>query len=236
MEISQTADHALRVLLSLGELGPASPADLTRRLGLARSVVQRLTATLSARRFIVRASSGEYALGPTISELARAAGPSLHAVAAAALNDLASTIGETAILTVRTGDDAIVQAVSVSRRHLVQVEYPVGFRHPLVIGAPGRAILLACSPPVRARVIANADDPDGLGRSLEASERSGYVVSYDELRQGLHGIAMPLVGSGLEASLSVAVPATRADSLLDHVPALREAVRQIERDMRQLAQ
>lgn len=229
MEISQTADNALRLLLSLAEQGPANAAELTRRLGLARSVVQRLTGTLVARRFITRGPAGSYALGPAVSDLARAARPSLHAVAAEPLRNLTATTGETAILTVRAGEEGVVQAVSVSKRHLIQVDYPIGFRHPLVLGAPGRAILLACPTGVRERILARADDPDWVRRNLEQSERSGVVVSHDELREGLHGIAVPLMSSDFEASLSVAVPGNRAGTLLDHVPALRSTVRDIER-------
>ena len=68
-EVSKTVSQALRVLTALGD-GGATTAELTRQLGLHRTVVQRLLMTLQAGGFVHRRTDGDFVLGVALVELA----------------------------------------------------------------------------------------------------------------------------------------------------------------------
>ena len=111
--------------------------------------------------------------------LALAAGvePELRVLARAELEALAGRFGETAVLSVRDGDDAVAVDQVVGRGGVLQVNYRTGTRHPLTLAASGRALL----------------DPD-----------AGAAVSEGELEPGVRGVAAAVLGP--DASPSPAWP------------------------------
>ena len=71
----------------------------------------------------------------------------------------------------------------------MHVAYRPGLRHPLAVGAPGRAILLG-------RAV-ESDEPERLRRE----RRQGYAVSRGEIQPGAAGLAAPIAGE--DASIGV---------------------------------
>jgi DNA-binding IclR family transcriptional regulator len=184
-ETSKTVSEALR-LLAVVAAAPGSIADLTRRMDLSRTVVQRLLTTLQEHGFVLRLPDGRYALGTAVIDLAGRAGTPLRLLATPHLDALAQRLNETVVLTMRQAEEGVSAAQVVAPDRMVRVEFPPGYRHPLHIGAGGRAILLG------------PDDP-------------GYATSVNEVQPGVAGLAAPVRGAdGVAiASVGVIVPVER---------------------------
>lgn len=223
-EISKTTDQALTVLLELGEHGPMTPAALSRSLAMNRTVVHRLLATLHRRGFVTRLENG-YVPGAILLRMAESVQPELRAHARAILTELSDAIGETIVMHIADGDDAVVLDQVVARRHVVRVEHRIGSRHPLERGASGRALLAFLSDPVIARIVDRSDAPAAVREQIDAVRNLGYAMSHDELQDGVHGVAVPVLvrpGSAI-ASLAILVPTMRASTLPQHLEGLRHA-------------
>jgi DNA-binding IclR family transcriptional regulator len=183
-ETAQTLDRGLQVLLELGApggVGGLTVSELASRLGVGRSVVYRLLATLQERAFVSRGEDARYRLGLGVARLQYAVRPVLVEVARPVLQDLADQAGATAHLTLAEGDQAVALLVTEPTWTDFHVAYRVGSRHPLERGAAGRAIL------------------EGRhGTSGRATTTTG------ELQLGAHGVAAAVPGvPGLEASVGV---------------------------------
>lgn len=223
-EISKTADQALAVLLAVCESRACTPAQLARDLQMNRTVVHRLLATLHQRGFVIRRDDG-YAPGTMLLRLAKHVQPRLTTHGRIAAVQLSEAVGETVVMHIRDGDDAVVLLQAVSDQHVVRVEHEIGSRHSLLAGASGRAILAFLDPETVKRITGRAEHPDAVSRQLAGVRHLGYALSHDELQQGVHGIAAPVV-NGAEralASLAVLVPTSRTGTLTQHTDSLLEA-------------
>lgn len=186
-EISQTLDRGLRLLDAVA-LEPAgySIGELAERLGLNRTVVYRLVATLERHGLAHRDEAGRVTAGLGLIPLGQAVRPVLQSRTVPVLRVLADELGATAHLTVAEGDEAIAIAVVEPRWTDFHVAYRVGARHDVRAAAAGRAILLG-----RTRPAGSTADPN-------------YVASAGELQRGAQGVAAPVLGvPGLEASIGI---------------------------------
>jgi DNA-binding IclR family transcriptional regulator len=180
-ETSQTLDRGLRILdlLAVAPTG-RTVAELAADLGVGRTVVYRLLATLEAHQLVHRNPSGRVGLGTGALRLASRVVPLLRDAALPALRRLAEDVGATAHLTVADGGEALAVAVVEPSWTDFHVAYRVGSRHPLDQGAAGHAL-------VRSR----AGD-------------TGFVVSRGELQPGATGIAAAVLGvPEVQASVGV---------------------------------
>jgi DNA-binding IclR family transcriptional regulator len=183
-ETSQTLDRGLRVLTLLADTDHGlTVTELSTRLGVNRTVIYRLLATLEQHALVRRDASGRARVGLGVLRLGRQVHPLVREAALPALRSLAEDIGATAHLTLVDGAEALAVAVVEPTWTDYHVAYRTGFRHPLDRGAAGRAILAA-----RQGKLA---DP-------------GYTLTSGELEAGTSGAAAPLVGvSGIEGSVGV---------------------------------
>lgn len=209
-ELAKTVDQALSALLSLGFDGPASTGELARRLGLNRTVCHRLLATCEHRGFVRRSAHG-WELGSSVAALAKVFEANVRTAAGPALSRLATDCGETAVLSVPEGDQAVALDQVVATQQLVQVRYQPGFRHPLARGAHGKAILAWCEPALVERAAAQVDDHAALRAELAAIRERGLAFTRDELQFGAYGIAAPVFDAHgrICASLGVVAPLER---------------------------
>lgn len=187
-ETSQTLDRGLRVLRVLaGSTGGMTVTELSAELGVNRTVVYRLVATLEHHLLVRRDATGRLHVGLGVLQLASAVQPVLRDQAVPVLRALAEDVGCTAHLTVADGAEALALAVVEPSWTDFHVAYRVGSRHPIDQGAAGRAILL------------------GRHRADEAASASAsYVVTVGELQVGARGLAAPVPGlEGLEASVGI---------------------------------
>jgi DNA-binding IclR family transcriptional regulator len=207
-EISQTLDRGLRLVTLLAEASaPLSVTEAATNLGVNRTVVYRLAATLEQHGLVRRSEEGRLSLGFAVLGLAARVQPLLRHAALPALRALAEDVGATAHLTIADGGEALAVAVVEPSWTSFHVAYRVGSRHDLRRGAAGRAIL--------------------AGRVDDAS----YVSSEGELQQGASGIAAAVTGvPSVEASVGV-VALTGLDPA-DVGPRVVQAAAEVSRRLR----
>ncbi|MBN3930290.1 helix-turn-helix domain-containing protein [Streptomyces verrucosisporus] len=184
-ETSQTLDRGLRVLKLLADTDHGlTVTELSSKLGVNRTVVYRLLATLEQHSLVRRDLGGRARVGLGVLRLGRQVHPLVREAALPALRALAEDVGATAHLTLVDGNEALAVAVVEPTWTDYHVAYRTGFRHPLDKGAAGRAIL--------------------AGRRPDRDLEDGYVLTRGELEAGACGAAAPLLGvSGIEGSVGV---------------------------------
>ncbi|WP_016908430.1 IclR family transcriptional regulator [Streptomyces xiaopingdaonensis] len=184
-ETSQTLDRGLRVLKLLADTDHGlTVTELSGKLGVNRTVVYRLLATLEQHALVRRDLGGRARVGLGVLRLGRQVHPLVREAALPALRELAEDIGATAHLTLVDGTEALAVAVVEPSWTDYHVAYRTGFRHPLQRGAAGRAILAGRGP---------GDDPDRQ-----------FVLTHGELEAGASGAAAPVRGvGGIEGSVGV---------------------------------
>jgi DNA-binding IclR family transcriptional regulator len=180
-ETAQTLDRGLRLLALVAERPEGvSVTAAAEALGVGRTVVYRLAATLAAHGLVHRDTGGRLRLGMAVLALARRAQPLMAGAALPVLRSLAEDVGATAHLTVEDGGEALALLVVEPSWTALHVAYRTGSRHPLEAAAGGQAILAG-------------------GRG----ERR-WTSSAGEFQPGAHGVAAPVLGiDGLAASVGV---------------------------------
>jgi DNA-binding IclR family transcriptional regulator len=231
-EISKTVDDALKILDLLGEHGASSPTVIARALKMHRTVVHRALATLHRRGYVRRSEQG-YVPGVSLLRVAAKVEPELLAAARPTLEKLAASYGETFLLTIADGDEAVQLEQVVGSRHFVRIELVKGFRHPLIKGASGRAILAFLDPETIAQIIGPRTNRAELELNLTQVRRDGYAISHDELSQNVYGVSAPILsGRTAVASIGVVVPSNRVELLIDLAKVMVKAGAQIGRMLR----
>ncbi|CAG7624261.1 IclR family transcriptional regulator [Actinacidiphila bryophytorum] len=182
-ETSQTLDRGLRVLKLLADTDHGlTVTELAAKLGVNRTVVYRLLATLEQHSLVRRDLGGRARVGLGVLGLAHQVHPLLREAALPALRSLAEDIGATAHLTLVDGSEALAVAVVEPTWTDYHVAYRTGFRHPLDRGAAGRAILAGRGmqpTPDGSRWERFADAHDGTGDDLDG--RDGREGTQDVL-------------------------------------------------------
>ncbi|WP_067479125.1 IclR family transcriptional regulator [Actinomadura hibisca] len=215
---NSTADRALDILLLFDDsrlvLGGQDVAD---HLGVSRSTAYRYLQSLVGSGFIEEQRPAGYRLGPRVFELARLArkGLGLSEIARPVMRELAAEVGETVLLTRRTGATVVCLEREESG-HPVRLSYERGHVLPVNAGASALVLLAWASDDEVADVVAQA----GLPRFTEATvtdagvlrERlariraEGTAVTRGELDPHVLGVAAPVVGAdgGVAAAVSIA--------------------------------
>jgi DNA-binding IclR family transcriptional regulator len=209
-ETSQTLDRGLRVLKLLADTDHGlTVTELSQRLGVNRTVVYRLLATLEQHALVRRDLGGRARVGLGVLRLGRQVHPLVREAALPALRSLAEDIGATAHLTLVDGTEALAVAVVEPTWTDYHVAYRAGYRHSLDRGAAGRAIL--------------------SGRRRAA--QPGYTLTHGELEAGACGAAAPLLGvTGVEGSVGVVM---LADAVPERVgPRVMDAAREVSDALR----
>lgn len=185
-ETSQTLDRGVRLLQLVASTSTGySVSELAGTLGLNRTVVYRLVATLDQHGLTARGTGGRVTAGLALFRLGQSVQPVLQAKATPVLRALADEVGATAHLTIADGEEAIAVVVVEPRWTDYHVAYRVGARHHVREAAAGKAI--------------------ELGRTGDrVGNEPAYASSVGELQPGAHGIAAPVLGvEGLEASVGL---------------------------------
>lgn len=216
-ETSQTLDRGLRVLKLLADTDHGlTVTELANRLGVNRTVVYRLLATLEQHAFVRRDLGGRARVGLGVLRLGHQVHPLVREAALPALRSLAEDVGATAHLTLVDGSEALAVAVVEPSWTHYHVAYRPGFRHPLDQGAAGRAILKGRS----------------LGPDAGHDDAAvAFALTHGELQAGASGAAAPLLGvTGIEGSVGVVM---LADSVPEQVgPRVLDAAREVAEALR----
>ncbi|MBB1255713.1 IclR family transcriptional regulator [Streptomyces alkaliterrae] len=233
-ETSQTLDRGLRVLKLLADTDHGlTVTELSHRLGVNRTVIYRLLATLEQHALIRRDLGGRARVGLGVLRLGRQVHPLVREAALPALRSLAEEVGATAHLTLVDGQEALAVAVVEPSWTDYHVAYRTGFRHPLDRGAAGRAILAGrqreLEPAGAEPAVGMSVSRNGYGDSAVPTEElltdGGFVLTHGELEAGASGAAAPLLGvSGIEGSVGVVMLSESVPERIGHrvVAAARE--------------
>ncbi|HWH25974.1 MAG TPA: helix-turn-helix domain-containing protein [Pseudolysinimonas sp.] len=233
-EISKTADKALAILVELADGEAATPQQISLRLGVNRTVVQRLLMTLLAREFVVR-SRGEYMLAPRITRLSASVYQTERAAVKAHGVQLSKKLGETVVLQVPDGVDVVVLEEFIQNQRLsIQVRHDVASRSALTQTASGLAILATMDRrTAQRRIKSYGGDVQGLSQTVEKIRADGgFAQTSNSLQAGVSGLALAVrQGNSVMGSLGVLVPTTRVADLDGYREPLARAVRRIERSL-----
>jgi DNA-binding IclR family transcriptional regulator len=183
-------------------------AEATRRSGFTQNLVFRLLKTLVLMGYATqREDSKAYVLTHRLLELTgpRQGDRSLALCAHEALRRLRDETGETVQLVVEAGGKGLVLE-QFRGSHPLQVCGEVGMRVPLYSCAPGKAILASWGEEKRAEwfrgrgrklkkftatTLARRED---LLRELDSVARQGYAVDRAEGVEGIHCVAVAILG------------------------------------------
>lgn len=246
----------LRLLTEAG--GVAALSDLERASGLARSTVDRITATL-ARMGHLRLDGRDAVLAPRLMELGNAylAALRLPDLLNAHADALADELDESVSLAVadRDGIRFIHQA---TRRRAMSLSFRIGDLLPAERTAPGplfatewdeadwarRRARRAADPddsgfPAVPPAHTPADPDDGFEARVRAAGARGWALDDQLIEPGLVALALPVRGADGRIACAVSVVShtsrhTAEDLRRTLLPRLRTAVATMEREVRSL--
>lgn len=193
----QTLDRGIAALFHIASAeGGMKIAELADKLDLSRAIVYRLVATLSDHGMVQRLPDGRVVLGSGAILLAAYSEGNVRALARPMLESLAERTGATAFLSMAHGTECVAILTAEPRNAFLNIQYRVGSRHPIEMGAAGLAIL------------AGRPDQPGDSEVVQAARRDKCCVTRGELQQGAIGVAspirMPARGfAGIELSIGV---------------------------------
>jgi DNA-binding IclR family transcriptional regulator len=215
--------------------------ELSRRTGLPRPTVHRLTAELVSWGALEREERGPFHVGLRLWEVASLAPRSLglREQAMPFLEDLFEVTRQNVQLAVLDGQEA-VYVERLSARGAVGVLTRVGGRLPLHATGVGQVLLAHAPAELQERVLASGlaaltpntiVAPRELRRVLADVRRTGVAICDGQVELKSLSIAAPVRGSSGEvtAALSVVVPS--ATGAASYVPAVRAAARGISRSL-----
>ena len=213
----RAVERALDVLLCFRAKDELGLTEISKMVGLHKSTVHRLLATLETRGFVRREQSDRYRIGWSILELTSGIYRSgdFSTVVFPEMTSLRDRIGETISLYVRSGFERIrIQAVEGI--HAVRRVANIGMRFPLYIGASGKVLLAFCDEPLldhmeEGGLLPANFDKSEFERQLEDIRRRGYAVTFEEREAGAAAVAAPIINrhNQVSAALSVSGPVDR---------------------------
>ncbi len=220
----QSLERAIAILKSFTPNRPERAVnELSRELGLHKSTVSRLLATLERGGLVARnPENGRYRLGIELISLAGhvITHMDVREVARPLLRQLADACQETVNLSVLDAGQVINLDQYVSPARTVRNIGWVGRHTPPHCTAAGK-VLLAHLPPHQVDQILQAGmprftprtitDPEQLQLELALVRRRGYAVAEEELEEGLNAVAAPVFRhtGWVETSICISAPAFR---------------------------
>jgi DNA-binding IclR family transcriptional regulator len=205
------AQKVCAVLRALAAHSPAALRDLSRAAGLNKVTTFRILGTLAGEGFVRRPRGTQlYDLGPEVAVLATAlAGRvNLRAAAQPALLRLASVSGDTAVLSIRAGSEAICLDRQTGAFPIQSNYLHPGTRRPLGVGAGALALLAALPLAEGDAMLELMQDrpapfprlhPPAVREGLARARARGYALVVDQIVERMGGIAVAVRGPGGEA-------------------------------------
>lgn len=223
--------------------------QIAERIGINKSTVHRLLATLERKRFVERdPKSGIYRAGVHLLQLAYLATESndLRRVSEPFLRSLWEQYRETVDLAVFDGSEICYIHVIESPQR-VKLAAAIGQRLPAFCTASGKAILAHLPRETVLHVLEHGMSQytpwtvisrEKILETLEQSQEIGFAYTEQEFEEGINAVSAPVLGRGglPIASVSVAGPAYRLsrEKLLEIGPAVRATADKIAHEMQMI--
>lgn len=245
--VSSAVRRGADVLIALTDQPDAGVSELSRRFGWSKSVTHRVLSTLADARLVAADPvSRRYRLGPAalrlgLVALARA---DVHRLAVPHLHALRDRTGETATLTLLSGEMRLY-VDQVESRHPVRQSIQIGSSAPLYIGGSSKAMLAFLPVERQERVLGSAVgatradgmpvDVPALRAEIETIRDLGYAISQGERIAGATSVAAPIFDGRGEVigSMSVAGVTVRQDraALETLGPVVRDEARALSSEL-----
>lgn len=199
-------NKALDILGLFAELGtPLNVKEISNHIKLPESTVYRYISTLLKRDYIeYDPSSQKYCLGINLLRLScvAASQQEIYRIALPIMEELARKAGETVLLTVRRGNDAVVLEVVLSGQSGIKLAmnrgdilplYSCALTRPLMAYLPDDEIdfILKANPPRRFTDY-TITDVQQIKAELKKLRRQGYSHSDQEVTVGARGLGAPI--------------------------------------------
>ena len=240
----QSVHRAISILQVLARHGAAGVTQIAAELGVHKSTVFRLLATLESRGLIEQnGERGRYQLGQGVVHLAAGATKTddLPLLGRPVCRRLAETVHETVNLVVHDGS-AVISIDQVLGSPAVTTVNWVGQRTPLHATASGKVFLAHMAPEQLDALLAEGleaytphtiVDPAALTEQLALVRERGYASTMEELEIGLAAVGAPVrnLDGHVIAAVTVSGPAFRISEdtlpdLADHVLAAAAEISQ----------
>lgn len=243
---TRTVDRALDILLCFSENEPnLTLTQISERVGMHKSTVYRLLATLENKRFVQRLDNGSYQLGLGLVELGFSVlkQNDIHRQALPYMQRLAAEYRENIDLGI-LDDDHILYLQVIESPQRVKIASAPGQRLPAFCTATGKA-LLAFLPDKQVQTILKSDHRkyasctptliSEIRKQLQLVRERGFAISEQEFEEGINAVAAPILDANQFpiAAMAIVGPAFRLSSerLLELGRPLRETTDALARDM-----
>jgi len=218
-------EKALEILLAFTpynqELGTG---EISQKLGLHKATASRILRTLADKGFLRQdPDTKKFTLGPAASDIGRAYNNGLSSnlvqLVKPYIDDLRSTLEETVVLEVLSGDSTVMAYIAEGPQR-VRLAGTVGDRLPVHAAAGAKAILAFLSHETVGSFIVE-DLPqltpttitslDAYKEELEEIRRRGYSLDREEIDIGINAVGVPIFNHEDEpiAAVVVAGPSQR---------------------------
>ncbi|WP_425060221.1 Transcriptional regulator KdgR [Sporomusa carbonis] len=246
----QSVERALVILELLGQEFELGITEISKEIGLGKSTVHRLLATLKDKGFVQQTASGKYRLSLKLFEVGNMMVNKLgvRKEAGSYLEKLASLSGETVNLAVIDKCDVIyIERIESSEPLRMGLE--VGRRLPAFCTALGK-VILAYLPEHEFKKVLAANQSDSrlpqftnksitnvseLYAHLQQVKEQGYSFDDEEFLQGLRCVAAPIFDhmGKVIAAISISGPTVRMtyETVNKLIPYLKEATVNISKQM-----
>jgi IclR family acetate operon transcriptional repressor len=199
----QSVDRAVSILQTLANHGSAGVTEIAKELGVHKSTVFRLLATLESRGLVEQdAERGRYHIGHTVVALAAGATKvnDLSVLSRPVCRELASAVGETVNVVIHDGLEVISIDQVIGGAAITSVDW-VGKRTPMHATAAGK-VFLAHLPPNQVEEIVGRGltrytpktivDAARLEEQLALVRQQDYATTDEEHELGLAAVAAPI--------------------------------------------
>ena len=239
----RAVERALDILLCFTDESDLGLTELAIRVGLHKSTVHRLLASLEGKGFIIRDPASEkYKLGYRVWELSANLMQSddMSVMLLPEMERLRDVVGETISLYIRDGHERIrIQAVQ--SRQAVRRVAPIGARLPLVVGASSKILVAYANKATQDELLEEIVWPEGMNKKtfseqLKHTLDTGFATSIEEREPGAAAVAVPIYNrtGQVVAALSISGPANRltADKMKEQADIIKESAKLMGRMIR----
>ena len=222
----QTIDRAIKILKSFSiNEKELSLADLHRKLGLAKSSLQRILNTLVLHGLLDKDEKQKtYQLGIELFFLGGLVEKNSHllSISKSFMEDLRNQLGESISLNIIHQKERKCIGYLQSLYELTTISY-IGQTSPLYAGASAKLLMAYLPPDELAEILSEIElnkisdhtitDKDELRKDLVKIQSDGYAVSNNERVKGGFAISAPIKNRFNEviAGLSLTMPTARVD-------------------------
>jgi IclR family transcriptional regulator, KDG regulon repressor len=233
----QVLDRAARILDCFRPERPELRLnEITAATGLHKSTVYRLMEVMRRHHFVQFDDTvGVYRVGIRLFELGAVAmaGCGFDKYARPALEELASTTGETAHVCV-LHESEIVHIAKVESSFALRIGTPVGGRHPAYCTSVGKAILAHLPAEALAAYLGTTElrpltpktiaSPALLKAQLRRIAEQGYAFDDEEVHEGVRGVAAPVRDFSGEVVAAITITGPTSRITRSKLPELAEKV------------